>query len=204
MEFVPEHLQGTVVVGVIMLWCGPVDQAEQAFAPVLGFGTPLATVTMPVPYAMFQSMLDDPPGFRNYWSGEYLPTLPDEGIEVWARYGRTQRPSPTQLVLFPWGGAVARDPGTAMSTRGAQWVFHPLCLWEDAADDAFWIDFARSSRREMAAFGLGTSYANFHSDIADDQVVAAFGPERYARLAAVKARFDPDNVFHLNANIKPA
>lgn len=201
-DFVPAERQGKVHVGQIITWCGPVDQAEKACAPLLQFGSPAVNLSMPVPYDFFQSMLDDPPGFRNYWTAEYTDTLPDEGIEIWARYGREQRPSPTQLVWFPWGGAVGRGPDTAMSARDANWVFHPLGLWESADDDEWWINWARSARREVGAFGIGTAYLNFSADVTSDSVPEAFG-SRFERLARIKASYDPENIFHLNNNIAP-
>ena len=202
-EFVPADRQGTVMAGQIITWCGPVDQAEKACAPLLQFGNPIVNVQMPVPYATFQSMLDDPPGHRNYWTAEYLDKLPDEGIDVWARYGREQRPSPTQLVWLPWGGAVKRGPDSALRAREANWVFHPLSLWESKDDDEWWINWSRNSRQEIARFSIGTAYMNFQSDATDDKVAAAFGKDIYERLAEIKGRYDPDNVFHLNNNITP-
>lgn len=202
-EFVPEERQGKVHAGQVLTWCGPVAEAEAAMAPLLEYGAPVVRVGGPVPYQEFQKMLDDPPGFRNYWSAEYVDALPDEGIEIWARFGREQRPSPTQLIWLPWGGAVTRGPDSAVGGRDAKWVFHPLALWENASDDDFWVKWCRSSRAALAPYAIGTSYLNFRADVEDSDVPDAHGEGVFERLVAVKTAFDPDNVFHLNNNIKP-
>ena len=161
---------------------------------------------MPVPYPMFQSMLDDPAGYRNYWTAEYLDALPDAALDAFCAAGMQQRPSPTQLILLPWGGAVARvgENDTPMTKRQAKWVFHPLALWEGAENDDFWISWARGAASSVRPFASGGVYLNFVGDEGQDRIEAAYGPEKYARLAKIKKQYDPENVFHFNQNIKPA
>ncbi|MFN2615434.1 MAG: FAD-binding oxidoreductase [Actinomycetota bacterium] len=204
-EFVPAELQGTVMCGMIGTWCGPIEDAEKALGPLLNYGEPAVKIAMPVAYTMFQSMLDDPPGFRNYWTAEYMDSLPDDAIDVFCEWGMKQTPSPTQLILLPWGGAVARvgEDDTPMTKRQSPWVFHPLSLWEGAENDDFWISWARGSAEAMRRFTSGGVYLNFVGDEGQDRIVAAFGKAKYERLAMIKGRYDPQNVFHLNPNIKP-
>lgn len=205
-EFVPPELQGTVMCGVIVTWCGDVDAGMKFIEPLLAFKEPAVKVVMPAPYPMFQSMLDDPPGFRNYWTAEYLDELPDEAIDAFCAFGMQQRPSPTQLILLPWGGAVASvgENDTPMTKRKSKWVFHPLGLWEGKENDDFWISWARNSAAAIRPFASGGVYLNFVGDEGQDRIQAAFGPEKYARLAKIKKHYDPGNVFHYNQNIKPA
>lgn len=203
-EFVPEHLRGTIMSGVIVTWAGDPDEGQAFIQPLLDL-EPAVPLVMPVPCAEFQHMLDDPPGFRNYWTADYHDEFPDEAIDIFCEFGRRSKPSPTQLILLPWGGAVGRidDDATALSQRGARWVTHPLCLWESASDDVFWTGFARDFSKEMKRFSTGGVYLNFIGDEGTDRIVAAYGKDKYERLAEIKAEYDPSNLFHLNQNIKP-
>ena len=92
-----------------------------------------------MPYADLQSAIDDPPGFRNYWSAEHLTELPDEARRRSSAPARSDMvvPSPSQHMLFPWGGAGRRaaPPTGRCRTASATWVVHPLGLWDDPADD---------------------------------------------------------------------
>src|SRR5690606_24120817 len=132
---------------------------------------------------------------RNYWTADYLDALPDAAIDAFIEHAeRMPVPSPSQAILFAWGGAVARVSGdrTPMAQRHAPWVTHPFALWEDPADDARFIGWARASARDLRRFTSGGVYLNFIGDEGTDRVRAAFG-ESYARLARVKATYDPDN-----------
>jgi FAD/FMN-containing dehydrogenase len=204
-EFVPEHLQGRLVVGAAAIYAGSEAETRAAFAPILDLG-PAGGMVAEMPYAEIQSALDDPPGFRNYWSAEHLESLPDEAIDVFCeRANDMVVPSPSQHIIFPWGGAVVRQGREwPLPYRGATWVMHPLGLWEDAADDDQAIAWARGTCADFKPFATGGVYLNFIGDEGEDRVVAGFGRENYERLAALKAELDPDNVFRLHHNVQPA
>ncbi len=160
----------------------------------------------PMPYTDFQCMIDDPPGQRNYWSADYHDDFPDDALDVFVKYG-FDRPSPLgQQILFPWGGAVARvaDAATPMANRSVRWVSHPFAVWEDEADDAANIDWARGFRRDIGNYATGGVYLNFIGNEGQDRIRAAFGDAKYERLARLKAEWDPDNRFRGNQNIRPA
>ena len=159
-----------------------------------------------MPYADIQSALDDPPGFRNYWSVEHLNELPDPAIDLYCgRSADMPAPSPSQQLVIPWGGAVARDADRwPLPYRSAAWVVHPLGLWTDPAVDAAAIAWARDLCADMKPFSTGAVYLNFTGDEGQDRVVAGFGRENYDRMAKIKGEFDPANVFHRNHNIAPA
>ena len=114
-------------------------------------------------------------------------------------------PSPSQHLLIPWGDAVA-DQATdwPMNHRSATWVAHPFGLWDDPGQDERGKAWVRRCVAEMKPHDIGSVYLNFVADASDDQVRASFGEENYARLAAVKAEYDPGNVFHRHHEIKPA
>ena len=190
---------------ILVVYAGPEAEARRAASPMLSLRHDGESIKE-MPYAELQCMLDDPPGFRNYWSAEYLDAFPDDAIDLFcARAGDLIVPSPSQQVLFPQGGAVGRGPaGYPLPWRHAPWIVHPFGLWKEPADDERGRRWARDVRADLKRWSSGAVYLNFIGDEGEDRVVAGFGHENYARLSKVKAQFDPENVFRLNHNIKPA
>ncbi|WP_158843776.1 FAD-binding oxidoreductase [Saccharothrix deserti] len=207
-EFVPPDLVGQLCCAVLVTYTGPEAELRELAAPLLAVpepGGPAATVLTDIPYADLQSMLDDPPGFRNYWSAEYLAELPDEAARRFcASTYDMVCPSPSQQALLPWGGAVARAVDWPMRHRDAPWVVHPFGLWADPADDERGRRWAHGLRDVLRPWSTGATYLNFIGDEGADRVVAGFGEANYARLARVKAEYDPDDVFNRWHNIVPA
>ncbi len=204
-DFVPADMQGELLVGLAFMWAGEAEEGEPWAARFRAL-EPSVDLVGEMPYADFQCMIDDPPGMRNYWTADYLDGLPDAAIETFVDCSnRLPTPSPAQSLLVPWGGAVARTPqgATPLARRDAEWVSHPFAVWPSAADDARFIGWARETTAAMKPYSNGGTYLNFIGDEGDDRVRAAFG-ENYERLAQVKAEYDPDNVFRLDKNIKPA
>lgn len=203
-DFVPPELVGKLCCGVLVTYMGTAAELETHIAPLNAL-EPRALVLTDFPYAGLQSMLDDPPGFRNYWSAEYLRSLPDEAVRAFcAAAERMITPSPSQHIMLPWGGAVARNTGWPMANRDTPWVAHPLGLWENPADDQRARDWARHLRDVLAPWSTGAVYLNFIGDEGAGRVVAGYGRQNYDRLAAIKAEYDPGNVFNRWHNIVPA
>ena len=204
-EFVPPHLVGQLACLLVLTYAGGELDARPALAPMLGLGHE-GELVVELPYAELQCMLDDPPGHRNYWSAEHLDTFPNAAVDAFCRRAESMIvPSPSQHVLFPLGGAVDRPPHDyPIPWRRAPWVVHPFAVWDDPADDERAKQWTRDVRADMRAWASGAVYLNFIGNEGDDRVVAGLGEDNYKRLAAVKAELDPDNVFHLNHNIKPA
>ncbi len=201
-HFVPDHLQGELVAGMIAVYAGGEAEAREVFGPILEL-EPEGELIAEMPYAEIQRAIDDPPGFRNYWSAQHLAELPDEALEIFCRHAHDMVvPSPSQHILFYWGGAVAAAADSwPLPHRTAAWVAHPLGLWESADDDAQAIEWARGTCAALRPFSTGSVYLNFESE-SEARVDEGFG-RNYDRLAAVKGEYDPDNVFHLHHNIKP-
>lgn len=204
-EFVPRELVGKLMLLLLAVYAGPEAQARRVLAPLLALGH-TGEMVAEMPYAELQCMLDDPPGYRNYWSAEYLDALPDEAVHLFcARADDMIVPSPSQHVLIPQGGAIGRGPAEyPISWRHSPWCVHPFGLWEDPADDERGKQWAQNVRADLQPWASGAVYLNFIGDEGARRVVAGFGEENYARLAQIKAQYDPDNVFHMNHNIKPA
>jgi FAD/FMN-containing dehydrogenase len=203
-DFVPEHLQNQRCAAVIAFYAGPELEARDALASILAL-KPEAELIAETPYAEMQCAIDDPPGFRNYWSVEHLTGFPDEAIELYcARAEEMIVPSPTQHIALPQGATVARRAGDwPQPYRDAAWAIHPFGLWENADDDERAIAWARAVCDDMKPFATGAVYLNFIPDEGEERLMAGYGRENYERLAKVKAEFDPENVFHLHHNIKP-
>jgi len=204
-EFVPRHLVGEPAILVLVVYTGDEAAARQAMQPLLELGHE-GEMIAEMPYAELQCMLDDPPGYRNYWSATYLDSFPDEAVDVHcARAAEMIVPSPSQHALAPQGGAVARGRADyPIPWRLSPWYVLTFGMWDDPADDERGKRWAGDVRAGLRPWASDAIYLNFIGDEGQDRVVAGFGPENYKRLAAVKAEFDPDNLFRLNHNIKPA
>jgi FAD/FMN-containing dehydrogenase len=205
-EELPAHLHDRLAAAIVLCYTGPVADGERLIEPFRALG-PEADLVGPVAYADFQCSIDDPPGYRNWWTAEYLHEVTDEAIDVIHAHAlRTPTPAPAQSFIVPWGGAVARvgEDQTPLTQRDATWVVHPFALWADPADDDAVIGWARGFRDAVRPFASGGTYLNFIGDEGEDRVRAAFGEQKYRRLTAIKARYDPGNVLRGNQNIKPA
>lgn len=204
-EFIPADLVDQLACLVAVTWIGGESDLRDLVAPLLA-QQPTGQFITELPYADLQCLIDDPPGYRNYWSAEYLDALPDEALAAFhARSLELIHPEPAQSVLFAAGGAIARTGrDTPISWRDATWVAHPFGLWSDPADDTRVIQWTRALRADLRPWASGAVYLNFIGDEGHDRVVDGFGAENYARLAQIKRQYDPDNVFRRNHNIKPA
>jgi FAD/FMN-containing dehydrogenase len=203
---IPEHLHGRLVVAIAGMFAGPVEEGEEALRDVRAFGPPDVDFFAPMPYPDFQCMIDDPPGYRNYWTAEHLADLPDEAIEAIARRSEELPPGPAQLFIVGWGGAVARvsEGASPLAGRDARFVVHPFALWEDSADDERMIGWARAFRDDLREFATGAVYLNFIGDEGSARVRAGYGEHSYERLAKVKADWDPENLFRASGNLVPS
>jgi FAD/FMN-containing dehydrogenase len=208
--FVPPEMHFAPILGVIICWTGDMEAGERVVAPIREAVKPVMDMVAPMPYTALQSMLDPawPRGVRGYFKAEFLTDLDERAIEKLTRYGAA-RPGPlVQLLLEPLGGAMSRisEHDSALGRRDMPWIFHALALWtepdpESADANVSW---ARKLAAEMAPHTAPGVYLNFTSDEGEDRVRSTYGEERYARLVALKDRYDPTNAFHLNQNIKPS
>jgi FAD/FMN-containing dehydrogenase len=208
--FVPPEVQGAPMFGLIICWTGDHEEGERVLAPIREVAKPMMDMVQPIPYVALQSMLDGggQHGTRAYMKAEFMPELSDEVIEKLAAHGAS-RPGPlVQLLLEPLGGAIARVPEgeTALGRRDVPWCYHALSLWMDPSEetDAAHFAWAKALASDLAPNTTTGVYLNFTSDEGDERVRDMFGPERYAKLVALKDRYDPENVFRLNQNIKPS
>ena len=180
---------------------------ERVVEPLRRFGRPVGEHLGAMPYAAFQQAFDPllTPGARNYWKSHDFTQITDGATDVIQQFV-AQLPSPhCEIFLAHLGGAGARVASDAMafSRRDAEFIINVHTRWEQPADDARCVGWAREFFTAMAPHALGSVYVNFMPDDEGDRVPAAFGPN-YARLATIKAKYDPKNFFRLNQNIQPA
>ncbi|KOG25453.1 FAD-binding oxidoreductase [Streptomyces viridochromogenes] len=204
-DFVPPSLVGELVCGALLTYAGAEQDMRKYAEPLLALPHE-AEIVGAMPYADVQCMIDDPPGMRHYWSAEYVTGAPDDLVDVYCAAGRSMPvPTGTQHVLLPQGGAIAAGPHEyPVPYRDAPWAVHPYGMWEDPADDERCRQWVRDVRADVRPWSSGAVYLNFIGDEGAERVVAGLGAGNTRRLADLKRRYDPDNVFRFNHNIRPA
>jgi FAD/FMN-containing dehydrogenase len=207
-EFVPPGMQGRPVIGMAAIWVGDPDEGAHAMQPLKNLG-PTVDLIAPMPYTEFQAIIDPiaPKGYRSYWRGEYMDELSDAAIETFLAHApelTAAAPPFSQMIMFRIGQAVSAidDDATAISHRGARYLFHPIVVWSDPADDERLTVAGRAFADAMRSFAAGGAYLNFTPET--DRLRDAFDDDTYARLVALKDTYDPENLFRLNQNIKPS
>ncbi|HEY6760900.1 MAG TPA: FAD-binding oxidoreductase [Baekduia sp.] len=205
--FLPEAMHGHPGIAVLACWSGPLEEGEAQLAPIRDLG-PGVDLLGPIPYVALQSLLDPllEKGARNYMKAGYLPELSDAVIDLLAA-GHADRPAPQcELHIHTMGGAASRVPAdaSAFPHRAAPYVVNFMSRWTDPAQDEECLEWGRNVYGSLEEYTTGGAYINFLGEEGPDRVRAAYGEDTYARLAAVKAQYDPDNVFHRNQNVVPA
>ena len=192
---------GPQVVVVAAAYSGSVEDGERAIRPLKEFGTPIQDMLGPLPYVAQQSMLDAaiPPHLHNYWKADFLADLSDAAIDTIVEHA-SRVPSPRSLVLlFPVNGVARRVPveATAFPHRVAGCQLGIYAIWEQPAEADENIAWTRQFWSAVQPFASGRVYVNeLSADEGEDRVRLAFGPN-YTRLAHIKAKYDPDNLFRL-------
>ncbi len=207
-DWVPAELRGTDVLFVIPCWSGDLEEGEAVLRPLREFGPPAADLVERKPYVSHQSMFDAgvPHHWGYYWKSHYLPPLTDGAIDVLLAHSWLKTSPTSYTLVFHLGGAIARVPedGSAASGRDAAHALNINAAWKEGGPGHPDIGWCREHFAAMEPHATGGVYVNFlHNDEGEARVRAAYG-DRYDRLAQVKARYDPDNVFRSNQNILPA
>ena len=197
---------GDTMVALICCYCGPMDKGEEVIRPLKTWGPPVQDVLGPLPYVAQQCLTDAalPTGSYYYTKADFLADLTDEAIEVFAEYAAT-KPSPLSAVLVQTArGAASRVASDAMAFPHRTFPYAPVIVsqWLDAADSDKNVSWARDFWRALQPFAGGGVYVNDLGQDDQDRVRVAYGAN-YQRLAALKKKYDPDNLFRLNPNIMP-
>ncbi len=205
--WLPKEVHGQPIVAVLACFSGDPSDGDALVAPLKRLGSPVGDIITRRPYVQMQSLLDatQPKGRRYYWKSEYLPRIEPALCEQAIAHAARIRSPHSGVILFQIGGALNRLPldHSPVGNRDARFVLNIAGAWEQAAEDEMHIEWARSAWRDMRSFSTGGNYINFlTADEGSDRIEAALGPSR-GRLGAVKATWDPDNVFRTNRNVTP-
>jgi hypothetical protein len=190
-----------------MVWSGDVSEGERRLAPLRGFGRPLADMVQVMPYVSAQQLLDAaaPSGRHNYWKSGFVRDIPDDVARLVGDSARTAT-SPFSICLIEHvHGAATRVPvdATAFTMRDEHFHFIAIASWDGSEPPDPHVRWARDLWSSMQRWATGEVYMNILGEDEGDRIAAAYG-QAYGRLAAVKARYDAENVFTRNQNIVPA
>jgi FAD/FMN-containing dehydrogenase len=206
LPFLPETVHGKEVVVLPIFYSGAVAEAEKLIAPLRAFGTALGEHIGAQPYVQWQKAFDPllTPGARNYWKSHNFTELADGALNSIIEFAG-KLPSPQcEIFIGLIAGAPNRIAPDAMAygQRDARFVLNVHGRWNEATDDQKCIGWARDFFNVSAPYASAGAYVNFMTEEEGDRVAAAYG-SNYERLVQVKRRYDPENVFHFNQNIKP-
>lgn len=209
-EHTPPEIHDTPFIVTGAVYAGDVEEGMKVLQPLRELGTPLADISDPLPFVGVQQAFDEffqRGVLRSYWKSTYLSELSDEAVDLVAKAGQERASKRTLIALFSWGGAINRvgPEDTANSERSANWMVSIDGNWHDAADDDKVVSWVRERWSAIHKLGTGSTYLNFTGitdEGADVGVESAFG-KNLKRLAGIKKKYDPDNFFRLNNNIKP-
>ena len=203
----PKEIWGKKICALICCYSGPLDKAEEVVKPIRReLPSPILDWMGPMPFPALQSLFDPllPKGLQWYWKGDFVKELPDEAIDVHLSYA-AKAPSELSLMhLYPIDGAVHRvgQTETAWSCRDATWSMVIAGIDPDPAKAKAITTWAKEYWEAIHPFTLGGGYVNFMMEEGEDRIRATYG-SNYERLVAIKNKYDPDNFFRVNQNIKP-
>jgi Berberine and berberine like len=204
----PEELHGKPIVALIVCYTGPSEEGEKVLRPLREFNGPVLDTVGAKSYLAHQATFDPayPHGRHYYWKSWRVPPLSDAAIQVIVDQAAAITSPLSAIPIFTLGGAVARvpDDATAFTGRSAAHDVNILASWlPDDPEPQRHKTWARTTWEALRPLAQGV-YINFMSDESTSHVRFAYGDHKYARLAALKSKYDPLNVFRFNQNIPPA
>lgn len=201
----PKEIQGRNVCGLQWCYLGPEENLSEVMQPARDAAEPLFEQVGSMPYPVLQIMFDDmyPPGMQWYWKGDFVKEITDEAIAVHRRFAEVPTPH-SVMHLYPVDGAVNRvgKDETAWNYRDATWSMIFSGSDPDSANSEEIKTWVRDYWETMHPHTGGASYINFMMEEGQERVKATYG-SNYERLREVKAKYDPNNFFHVNQNIGP-
>ena len=201
-------LDGQPMVALASCYCGDLEEGERVLRPLREFGSPLVDDIKPIPYAGMQGLFGPafPWGHRNYWKSSFLRALPDAAVDAVVEHANRAQSPLSAVALEYYGGAASRVAADATAFPHRTATYHCLILgqWRDPAEDPAHIGWARDGWEAVRPWSNGAVYMNALGDDAGAQAVRDAYGVNYPRLAALKSKFDPNNLFRLNQNIAPA
>jgi FAD/FMN-containing dehydrogenase len=206
--WLPPEWHRKPIVAILACYTGKPEKGEKLVARIKKFRKPIGDILLRRPYTQLQSLLDgtQPKGRRYYWKSEYLAGVEPALLERLAAHA-ARIPSPhSAAIIFQLGDGIGKLPEehSPVGNRDARYLFNLTSSWERAEDDAANIAWAREGWQDLRQFSTGGTYLNFLTeDEGEDRTNAALRGAT-ARLAEIKRKWDPTNLFRANKNIRPA
>ncbi|WP_292698436.1 FAD-binding oxidoreductase [Nostoc sp. NMS2] len=206
LPFLPENVHGKEVIVLSVFYVGDIVEGEKLIKPLRSFGDAYGEHIGVQPYVEWQQTFDPllTRGARNYWKSHNFTELRDGVLDAIAEFAG-KLPSPQcEIFIALIAGASNRVSATATAYyhRDAKFVLNVHGRWDDVAHDEICTAWAREFFQASAPYASAGGYVNFMTEEEGDRVAAAYG-SNYDRLVQIKKRYDPENIFHLNQNIKP-
>ncbi len=202
----PEIYQLKKMCAVVWCYTGPLEKAEEVFKPIRAFRQPAIDFTGPIPYPALQSMFDGvfQPGLQWYWQGDIIKHYDDRAIDQLIKYGNELPTASSNIHLYPINGAAGRvgPHETPWAYREGNFSQVIVAVDPDPVNNDPMIRWAKDAWSALHSSSVGGGYLNFKMDEGEGTVKAGYG-ENYTRLAQIKAKYDPNNFFHINQNIRP-
>lgn len=203
----PAHLHLKKMCGVVWCYTGPLKKAEKVFEPIRKFKTPALDFVGPIPLPALQSMFDPilPPGLHWYWKADFVNELTDEAIDLHIQHGYQMPTWRSTMHLYPINGAASKvgRKDTAWNYRDATWAMVMAGIDDDPANKEAITKWAKDYWNSLHPYSAGGAYINFIMDEGEDAIKATYG-HNYEKLVKIKNKYDPDNLFRVNQNIKPS
>src|SRR5688572_2803101 len=203
----PEHLWLKKMCGVVWCYTGPMEKAEEVFKLIRAVKAPALDWVGPMPVPVLQTMFDPiyPPGNLWYWKADFVKDVNEISIDIHVKYG-LELPTPLSTMhMYPVNGAASRvgKNDTAWNYRDANYAVVMVGVDPDAANKDKITNWARDYWSALHPYSAGGAYINFMMEEGEDRIKATYG-DHYEKLAAIKAKYDPKNLFRVNQNIKPS
>lgn len=202
-----KEVHGKPIIALFVCHTGSLAEGEKLVAPIKAFGSSVGDIIQRRPYISQQNLLDatQPKGRRYYWKSEYLPGLEPDLLATALQHAQAIASPHSAIIFFPIGGALNQLPEdhSAAGNRDSVWVLNITASWEKAEADPTNIEWARAAWRDMRRFSTGGTYINFLTEEESDERIRAAYRNNYQRLAEIKSKWDPNNLFCMNKNIRP-
>ena len=203
----PEHLHNKKMCGIVWAYSGPLKKGPGVFKPIRAFKTPALDLVGPLPNPVLNSMFDPlyPAGLQWYWKADFVRELSDEAVALHAEHGAKLPTLLSTMHMYPIDGAAGRvkSDATAWAYRDAKWSSVIVGVDPDPAKKDLITNWARDYWTALHPHSAGGAYVNFMMDEGEERVKATYG-KNFAKLQKVKKKYDPQNIFRSNQNIRPA
>ncbi|CAN5630745.1 FAD-binding oxidoreductase [soil metagenome] len=203
----PEHLHLKKMCGVVWCYAGDMDKAEEVFKPIRAKKTPALDFVGPLPVPALNTLFDPlyPPGLLWYWKADYVKDISAEAIKKHIEFARKMPTRYCTMHMYNINGAASRigSSETAWNYRDANYAMVIVGIADNINEKEESTNWAKNYWSDLHPYSMGGAYVNFMMEEGQDRIKASYG-DNYERLVEIKTKYDPDNLFRVNQNIKPA